>query len=69
MKKIEDPNYINEINGMRMRRKRLKVSIKELSEYLGISRSALSQAEAFSASISNKTLKSINEYLNKKEVI
>ena len=69
MKKTENKDYIDAINNMRMRRKRLRVSIKELSDYLGISRSSLSQAEAFIASISDKTLKSINEYLNKKEVI
>ncbi len=68
IKKTEDPNYIEKINDMRMRRKKLKVSIKELAEYLGISRSALSQAESFYASISDKTLESINKYLDNKEV-
>ena len=68
MKKIENKDYIDAINNMRMRRKRLRVSIKELSDYLGISRSSLSQAEAFIASISDRTLELINKYLDDKEV-
>ena len=68
IKKIEDPKYIEKINNMRMRRKKLKVSIKELALYLGISRSALSQAEGFQATISDRTLELINKYLDNKEV-
>lgn len=66
-KRIEDLNYIEKINKMRMRRKKLKVTLKELAEYLGISRSALSQAESFYATISDGTLESINKYLDYKE--
>ena len=66
MKRVENENYINQINNMRMRRKKFKVSLKELGEYLGISRSALSQAEAFKYSISDYTIDKINEYLNNK---
>ena len=66
MKRVEDENYINQINNMRMIRKKLKVSLKELGEFLGISRSALSQAEAFKYSISDYTIEKINEYLDNK---
>ena len=41
--KINNENYIAEMCKIRLKRKKLKISIKEVAEYLGISRSAISQ--------------------------
>lgn len=58
--------YIDKVNAIRMQRKLLGVSIKEVAEYIGISRSAISQYEGFKATLSEDTIKKIEEYLDKK---
>ena len=59
--------YIQQVNNIRLRRKLLKISIKEVAEYIGISRSAISQYEGFKATLSKDTILKIEEYLDSKE--
>ena len=61
------PEYIQQVNNIRLRRKLLKISIKEVAEYIGISRSAISQYEGFKATLSKDTILKIEEYLDSKE--
>lgn len=58
---------IQQVNNIRLRRKLLKISIKEVAEYIGISRSAISQYEGFKATLSKDTILKIEEYLDSKE--
>jgi transcriptional regulator with XRE-family HTH domain len=55
--------YINKVNSLRMIRKQLKISIKEVAENIGISRSAISQWEGFRATLSKDTISKIETYL------
>ena len=59
--RINDEKYIIEMCKIRLKRKKLKISIKEVAEYLGISRSAISQYEGLRATLSDEM---INEYKN-----
>lgn len=59
--------YINRVNSLRMKRKQTKTSIKEVAEFIGISRSAISQYEGFKATLSADTISKIEEYLDNKE--
>lgn len=65
--KIDNSNYISKMNELRLRRKKLKLSIKIIAEELGISRSAISQYEGLRATLSENTIKKYEEILNKKE--
>ena len=60
------PEYIQQVNNIRLRRKLLEISIKEIAEYIGISRSAVSQYEGFKASLGKNTILKIEEYLDTK---
>ena len=65
--KINNENYIVEMCKIRLKRKKLKISIKQVAEYLGISRSAISQYEALRATLSETTIKRYKDYLNMME--
>lgn len=59
--------YINKVNLIRMERKALKISIKEVAEAIGKSRSAISQYEGFKATLSKETISDIEEFLYSKK--
>ncbi|MDM0556534.1 helix-turn-helix transcriptional regulator [Clostridium perfringens] len=63
--KINNKEYIDKVNELRMLRKRLKLSLKQVGENLNISRSALSQFEAFRATLSNENIKKYERLLEK----
>ena len=63
--KINNKEYIDKVNELRMLRKRLKLSLKQVGENLNISRSALSQFEAFRATLSYENIKKYERLLEK----
>lgn len=67
IKKFDNPEYVEMMCKLRIRRKVLGVSLKELSEALGISRSALSQFESLKATLSDGIIREYIKYLDKKE--
>ena len=65
--RINDEKYIIEMCKIRLKRKKLKISIKEVAEYLGISRSAISQYEALRATLSDEMIDRYKNYLDMRE--
>lgn len=65
--KINNTEYILKMNELRLRRKKLKLSIKAIAEELGISRSAISQYEALRATLSDETIAKYEAILERKE--
>lgn len=65
--KINETEYILKMNELRLRRKKLKLSIKAIAEELGISRSAISQYEALRATLSDETIAKYEAILERKE--
>lgn len=65
--KINNEGYILEMCRIRLKRKKLKISIKEVAEYLGISRSAISQYEGLRATLSDEMIDRYKNYLDMKE--
>lgn len=63
--KINDERYILEMCRIRLKRKKLHISIKQVAEYLGISRSAISQYEGLRATLSDEMIDRYKDYLNK----
>ena len=62
--KINNENYILEMCKIRLKRKKLKISIKEVAEYLGISRSAISQYEGLRVTLSDDMIDRYKNYLD-----
>lgn len=65
--KINDTEYILKMNELRLRRKKLKLSIKAIAEELGISRSAISQYEGLRATLSDETIRKYEEIIEREE--
>lgn len=65
--KISTENYIMRMNNLRLQRKKLRLTLKDVAEELGISRSALSQYEGLRATLSEKTIKKYENYLEEME--
>lgn len=65
--KINDTEYILKMNELRLRRKKLKLSIKAIAEELGISRSAISQYEGLRATLSDETIVKYEAILEREE--
>ena len=65
--KINNENYIAEMCKIRLKRKKLKISIKEVAEYLGISRRAIIQYEGLRAILSDEMIDRYKNYLDMRE--
>ncbi|HHD2772852.1 helix-turn-helix transcriptional regulator [Clostridium perfringens] len=63
--KLDDEEYISKVNELRMLRKKLRLTLKEVGERLNISGSALSQFEGFRATLSNENIKKYERLLEK----
>lgn len=66
MMKLANKDYINKITELRMKRKQLRLTIDEVAKYIGISRSAISQFEAYRATLSDLTISKYEEFLNER---
>ena len=65
--KIENQEYIMKMMELRLLRKKLRLSLKDISEELGITRSALSQYESLRATLSDETIRKYEKFLKRKE--
>lgn len=66
--KLDDERYISKVNELRMLRKRLRLTLKEVGERLNISGSALSQFEGFRATLSDETIEKYERLLKKVQI-
>ncbi|EOU1657295.1 TPA: helix-turn-helix transcriptional regulator [Clostridium perfringens] len=66
--KLDDERYISKVNELRMLRKKLRLTLKEVGERLNISGSALSQFEGFRATLSNENIKKYERLLKRVQI-